>query len=430
MKSLKNRAFIICLAILTLLSVVSASVLAADATNSFEKPPISIAKATSSISIDDSALEADWTNTMNYASIIDQTKTAGAWVPGQPEGCATVDTLKFLWDENFIYVYISVKDSTISALSTTTYNNDSVEYFIDATNCDKPSYNGVDDGQYRLGRDGTISGMGGYNAITFATNSKSVSTDTGYTQEIKIALADQGVTTALAEGQSIGIDVQVNDAKDGTRTWQLVWNSKDVGWANPSSMGTVNLAATVATPTPQSTATPEVTPTPPILGAVTVKLNKTTAAIKVPQTLQLNATVSIPYIADDSVKWTSSNAKVATVSSSGKVTAKSAGVATITATTVTASKKATCKVTVTQPITSVKLNKATLTISKGKTAKLIATINPSSASNKKVTWKTSNKSIATVTSTGIVKGIKKGTAYIYVYSVDGNKSSKCKVTIK
>ena len=191
-----------------------------------------------------------------------------------------------------------------------------------------------------------------------------------------------------------------------------------------------------ATPTPEVTATPtptivpSVTATPPIVGAVTVKLDKTTASLKVPLTLQLTATVSIPFIADNAVKWTSSNSKVATVSSSGKVTAKGPGVATITATTVTQSKKATCKVTVTQPVTSVKLSKSTLTISKGKTSKLIATINPSNASNKKVTWKSSNKAIATVTSSGVIKGIKKGTVYIYVYSVDGSKSARCKVTIK
>jgi len=197
-----------------------------------------------------------------------------------------------------------------------------------------------------------------------------------------------------------------------------------------------------ATPTPPATPTPTiapvtptptiapVTPTPPVVGAVTIKLNKTSATLSVPKTLQLTATVSIPFIATKAVKWTSSNTKVATVSSTGKVTAKAKGVAIITATSVTQSKKATCKVTVLQPVTSVKLNKTVVSLAKGKTTKLIVTVNPASASNKKVTWKSTSKSIVTVTSAGVIKGIKKGTAYVIVTSVDGGKTAKCKVTIK
>jgi len=71
-----------------------------------------------------------------------------------------------------------------------------------------------------------------------------------------------------------------------------------------------------------------------------------------------------------------------------------------------------------------------LTILKGKTSKLIATVLPTTAANKKVTWKSSNIKIAKVGTTGIVKGIKKGIAYISVTTVDGKKTAKCKVTIK
>ena len=59
-------------------------------------------------------------------------------------------------------------------------------------------------------------------------------------------------------------------------------------------------------------------------------------------------------------------------------------------------KTAKCKFTVIQPVKSVKLNKTILTLGKGKNAKLIATINPSNASNKKVIWKSGNSKIATV----------------------------------
>jgi uncharacterized protein YjdB len=161
-----------------------------------------------------------------------------------------------------------------------------------------------------------------------------------------------------------------------------------------------------------------------------VMLDKTSASLKIPQTLQLTATVYPSNTINDTVTWTSGNGKVASVSSSGIVTLKGPGKAVITVTTVSGGKKATCTVTVTQPVKSVKLNKSALTLTKGKTFKLVATVSPSNSSNKKVTWKSGNKKIVTVSTTGVVKGIKKGSAYINVYTVDGKKSAKCKVTIK
>ena len=206
-----------------------------------------------------------------------------------------------------------------------------------------------------------------------------------------------------------------------------------VATATPLATATPPVTATpvpTATPiaTPNATATLAPTPSPVAVSGVVI--SKTTAALKVAGTLQLTASVSPLGATNKAVSWTSSNAKVATVSTSGKVTAKGPGSATITVTTVDGQFKATCKVTVTQPVSAVKLNKAALTILKGKTAKLTSTVSPTNASNKKVTWKSSNTKIATVTSTGIVKGIKKGTVTITATTVDGKKTAKCKVTIK
>lgn len=103
-----------------------------------------------------------------------------------------------------------------------------------------------------------------------------------------------------------------------------------------------------------------------------------------------------------------------------------------TVTTEDGKKTAKCKITVKNPVNvkSVKLNKKTVSIKKGKTVKLKATLNPTNATNKKVTWKSSNKKVATVTSSGVVKGVKKGTATITVTTADGKKKASCKVTVK
>ncbi len=161
-----------------------------------------------------------------------------------------------------------------------------------------------------------------------------------------------------------------------------------------------------------------------------VSLNKTGVTLKVNGTYQPNATISPSNTIYSTLNWKSSNTKVATVSATGKITAKTRGLATITVTTVNGSKTATIKVTVIQPVKSVMLNKKSITIKKGSSYTLRATVNPTNANNRSVTWKSSNKSIATVSKNGIVKGIKKGTAYISVYTVDGGKTAKCKVIVK
>lgn len=116
------------------------------------------------------------------------------------------------------------------------------------------------------------------------------------------------------------------------------------------------------------------------------------------------------------VTWSSSNTSVATVSA-GKVTAKKAGSATITA--VVDGKSLTCKVTVKKPVLSAK--SCTITAGQKKTLKV-------TKKSGKVTWKSSKKSVATVSSKGVVKAKKAGTAKITA-SVDGCKLT-CKVKVK
>ena len=81
-------------------------------------------------------------------------------------------------------------------------------------------------------------------------------------------------------------------------------------------------------------------------------------------------------------------------------------------------------------VSGVTLNKTSLSLAVGESATLKATFKPTNATNKKVTWSTSDKTIATVTSGGKVSGVKEGTATITVKTADGNKTATCKVTVK
>lgn len=178
--------------------------------------------------------------------------------------------------------------------------------------------------------------------------------------------------------------------------------------------------------------------TMPAIKVTKVALNKSSATLKSKgQTVQLTATVTPSNATNKALEWKSSNTKVATVSSSGKVTAVANGTATITATAKDGSKKsASCKVTVnispaTVPVSSVSLNKTSVTLTEQFHGVLLeATVTPSNASNKALEWKSSNTNVATVDSSGGVIALANGTATITATTKDGSgKSASCKVTV-
>lgn len=80
-------------------------------------------------------------------------------------------------------------------------------------------------------------------------------------------------------------------------------------------------------------------------------------------------------------------------------------------------------------VTSVKLDQTTATVQVGKTLQLTGTITPSTATNQSVTWSSGNSAVATVNSSGVVTGVKAGTATITVKTADGGKTATCKVTV-
>ena len=156
-----------------------------------------------------------------------------------------------------------------------------------------------------------------------------------------------------------------------------------------------------------------------------VSLDKSEAILEKGKTMTLKATVYPETLADKSVTWKSSNTEVATVTSSGKVKGIKAGKATITCTSVATGAKATCQVTVGY----VKLDISEVTLDKGKTVTLTSTVYPSKQTDQSVTWESSDETVATVTSSGKVKGIKAGTATITCASVALGLSTTCKVTV-
>jgi uncharacterized protein YjdB len=171
-----------------------------------------------------------------------------------------------------------------------------------------------------------------------------------------------------------------------------------------------------------------------------VTLNETALTLPAGDTKTLIATVSPSHASNKNVTWKSSDETKATVDNGGKVTARAEGTATITVTTQDGGKTTTCNVTVTPAaapkvaVIGVTLNEDEIEIAEGHTAFLTATVAPANASNKKVTWESSDESKATVTvnaATGVatVRGGAEGTATVTVTTADGGFEETCEVTV-
>ncbi|MEI8201020.1 MAG: Ig-like domain-containing protein [Eubacteriales bacterium] len=142
----------------------------------------------------------------------------------------------------------------------------------------------------------------------------------------------------------------------------------------------------------------------------------------------ISANIEFSNATNKNMTWSSSNTAVATVSG-GVVTPIAAGTTNITVTTEDGGKTATCAVTVTEPVRAVSVSPTTMSLTAGgATGTISANIESSNATNKNVTWSSSNTAVATV-SGGVVTPIAAGTADITVTTEDGGKTAICVVTV-
>ena len=161
-----------------------------------------------------------------------------------------------------------------------------------------------------------------------------------------------------------------------------------------------------------------------------VTISQPSVEMIIGETITLTATVSPSNATDQEVTWASSEQSVATVDYNGKVDAVSEGSSTITA--AAGGKVGSCTIVVTKKtiaVTSISLDKPSITIKVGESETLAATITPADATNKNVFWTTSNIEVVAVEN-GKVTGVKPGSATITVTTEDGRKTAECAVTIK
>jgi len=267
---------------------------------------------------------------------------------------------------------------------------------------------------------GEVTGVkAGTAVITCTSNATGLSTTCKVTVGY-VKLDQTEATLEMGETMTLTPTVYPSALDDKSVTWK----SSDETIATVSSTGEVTgVKAGTAVITCTSNATGLSTScTVTVIGCV--KLNKTMAILQKGKTMTLKATVS-SEIDDKSVTWKSSDKTIATVTSAGKVKGVKAGFVTITCTLNATGESVSCTVTVGY----VKLDKTEAILQKGKTITLTPTVYPSKLTDRSVTWKSSDETIATVTSAGKVKGVKSGTATITCTSNATGLSTTCTVTV-
>ena len=215
---------------------------------------------------------------------------------------------------------------------------------------------------------------------------------------------------------------------------RIDWTSADTGIATVKNGVVTGLSEGETTITAEArdagfhvTATVTVTPGDDVVQVESVTVSPETLTLTVGETETLTATVLPDNATSKDVQWSSSDESIATVSSKGVVTAVKAGTAAITAT--AGGKSATVTITVEAEeiaVTGVTLNKTSVSVAEEETVTLKATVSPSNATNKTVTWSSSDEDVATVKD-GVVIGISAGTATITAQV--GTYSATCEVTV-
>lgn len=255
---------------------------------------------------------------------------------------------------------------------------------------------------------------------------------TPYTPPANVAVSSVSISTTSAEleiGKTLQLTATISPSNATDKSVSWTTSSATVATVTPTGMvtakaeGTTNITATCG----GKSAVCKVTVKKATIPVTSVELDNTDITIKVGESKTLKVTIKPDNATDKTITWASSKTDIVTVDTDGKVTAVKEGVASVTAT--CGGKTASCKVTVEKAVvevTSITLSESSLSMAKGDSKTIIATVSPSNATNKTVTWISSNDNVAKV-SNGTITAVGGGNATITANC--GGKSATCTITV-
>ena len=236
-----------------------------------------------------------------------------------------------------------------------------------------------------------------------------------------IQLSQTSVRLSIGGTFELAATIYPESARNNVITWSS--SAPDIVAVDNGTLTAVAIGSAVITAQAGNvTATCSVTVGP--VEVTSIQLSEKAVTMSPGEIFELTASVEPENATDKTITWSSSDTSIVTVAE-GKLTAVDAGTATVTAK--AGNVKAECSVTV-NPInvTSVELNQTSMELLPGESSELTATVYPEDATDKTVTWSSSDTDVAVVTD-GMVTAISVGAAIITAQA--GNFSAQCSVSV-
>ena len=247
-----------------------------------------------------------------------------------------------------------------------------------------------------------------------------------------ISLDEEEISLAIRDSRQLKASITPEDATNKTVIWtsnnEEVAKVDDTGFVTVLSEGTAVITVTTEDGglTAQCTVTGYAVP----VAGITVIEEDSSSEIEFGRTGNIQISFEPENATDQDLTWSSSDESIAVVDENGVVTAVGEGPVTITATSDDGGFKASKEIVIFyKHLTSLSFSEDSAEVLKTNTVELTPVYEPADASNKKVTWKSSDESVATVDETGKVTAIEGGTAVISVTSEDGNLTAEITVHV-
>lgn len=265
--------------------------------------------------------------------------------------------------------------------------------------------------------------------------------DSGVTAKCKVTVKEVKATSISFSSASTTIEysktktLKATFKPSNTTDKTLTWKSSNPKVVSVDKNGKIKglkagQSAVITATTKNGKLTAKITVKVNPIGVSKITLNRTSQSLSKGKSFTLVATVKPANATNKTLTWTSSNPSVAKVDKNGKVTALKNGTATITCKSANG-KKATCTVTVRKiSVTDIELDKRSVLVDAGATFNIVAIITPGNATNQKVSWSSSDSSIAKVSSSGKVTAVAPGVCQITATTADGGFTAVCMIQVK
>lgn len=260
-------------------------------------------------------------------------------------------------------------------------------------------------------------------------------------ESVKIGADNLTIDMNNASSGTLTASITPENAQYGRVTWSVTPSIVEITpgndeWASVTVTPTAGGAAVITAQAGEISDKCTLTVIPKYVTKVT-PVGSTEISLTAGTATTLYATVSPADATDTTLAWSSSKQSVATVDAEGNVTAHNVGSATITAAANGSEQSGAVKAEWTVNVTSasvratgVEVTPQELVLCAGDSASLAAEVTPEDATFKGVRWSSSNEAAASVSSTGVVTALAKGSATITAKTNDGGYRSSCKVTVE